>query len=1249
MDIDIEAFSDRAQGYYIQAAYVLYENGGQMMNLSLPPDTPGPGFSGQKNCKFQAHPGTNDVYVYITKQVPATTDFAAVLMLDGPAADQNSKAAIYTGDPNIVGANKATVNVNGPHGYITAKPTDVVTVAVVPAPGYTVESVLLTPLGIPIVPNIIGNTYVFTMPAKNVAVRVQLKASTEKDYTLRLHYSQIGTALGSNRADLWYTPQGAAAVKITANLTTPDTEMTLKENTPLTFAATLDTPYVVLAGYALQGGKLVSFETEAGFLAALEGLAEGASVSDNTLSDGKMKFKMPAGATDVYLVTTDAPPTKPNWHTSILTLTDENGTLLNSGKNEGTATNSGVAVPPYLQTGTAKSTGTADHVRLTVWANDTITDVATKTGVGYEFQSPATITHAVAVGNPLTETIGAAKPTFVYTVGDYNSAVAMHFRSATATKNPLTVEIIDLDNPGKVGTQQEKNTVQVTPLGMTELKLTSVSVAGAYQTIRDVPKDAAVSVVVTPHSGYYPVATKTDGTVLTLTKQGNGTYLGTMTMPDTAAKITVKFYKPYAAQLELRDTSRDPTSTASLTEDAFGQTANVDGVVQRTNQIEHLPNTTGLVGKLTDLRPGSRLVGVLCTENGATRTMSPTAVAGKPDEYRHTIARQDVKLTFVVEDAPLIPADNRYIASVNTVSAPVSVSGYLPPTIATGGTGAITGPIWTTAKTGETITVHVTVPTGYTAALVADNGVTLSALSMSATGDATFTMPAANTNVTVTYQKSGGFTATLVMQLPTAAGTASLTEGSTTVTDSGTISGLALGATVSYAASSQTEYIDKIILTEHTTGKVTILPGIAPNGFSAAGSFSMPADDVTVTVCFFNGITPPPGGGEGEPDVAGNLTAFVELAGSVSPTLYPQNVATGIANTTHTTASGVSPSWMSGYVADIMQVSFTTQPGYYAKVTARRLDTSVAVPVIQQGTTGACTASATMPDGDIIFTITYAATLPEATKLPLALTLVGHEEQASNGGAAGPDGNFAAGLSLSGSTTGKWVDPANHKSNITDKTAAGIAAEGELLRLDSSRDPGYTIVKATLTVDGTVIELPLSRYENTATVQIYMPSPPTDPTKPAELTVYFARIYTATLNIVGATRNDSTAMTDDRPGTVPITVSGGKLVGLTGGEQIETSAKPDSADGTATPLTPANRLVGILYSTPQTGAHNIPQNADSPAVPNRYDFKMPQEDALVTAVYETDPVKPEDRSYLAKLAVDPKSEGYGVGKNTLSI
>ncbi|MEG2421287.1 MAG: hypothetical protein RSB55_07025, partial [Oscillospiraceae bacterium] len=618
---------------------------------------------------------------------------------------------------------------------------------------------------------------------------------------------------------------------------------------------------------------------------------------------------------------------------------------------------------------------------------------------------------------------------------------------------------------------------------------------------------------------------------------------------------------------------------------------------------------------------------------------------------RHTIARQDVKLTFVVEDAPLTPADNRYIASVNTVSAPVSVSGYLPPTIATGGTGAITGPIWTTAKTGETITVHVTVPTGYTAALVADNGVTLSALSMSATGDATFTMPAANTNVTVTYQKSGGFTATLVMQLPTAAGTASLTEGSTTVTDSGTISGLALGATVSYAASSQTEYIEKIILTEHTTGKVTILPGIASNGFSAAGSFSMPADDVTVTVCFFNGITPPPaGGGEGEPDVAGNLTAFVELAGSVSSTLYPQNVATGIANTTHTTASGVSPSWMSGYVADIMQVSFTTQPGYYAKVTARRLDTSVAVPVIQQGTTGACTASATMPDGDIIFTITYAATPPEATKLPLALTLVGHEEQASNGGAAGPDGNFAAGLSLSGSTTGKWVDPANHKSNITDKTAAGIAAEGELLRLDSSRDPGYTIVKATLTVDGTVIELPLSRYENTATVQIYMPSPPTDPTKPAELTVYFARIYTATLNIVGATRNDSTAMTDDRPGTVPITVSGGKLVGLTGGEQIETSAKPDSADGTTAPPTPANRLVGILYSTPQTGAHNIPQNADSPTpVANRYDFKMPQEDVLVTAVYEPEPADQKDRAYLAKLAVDPTSEGYGVGKNTLSI
>lgn len=96
--------------------------------------------------------------------------------------------------------------------------------------------------------------------------------------------------------------------------------------------------------------------------------------------------------------------------------------------------------------------------------------------------------------------------------------------------------------------------------------------------------------------------------------------------------------------------------------------------------------------------------------------------------------------------------------------------------------------------------------------------------------------------------------------------------------------------------------------------------------------------------------------------------------------------------------------WAYGYEKNVVRVAVTTEPGYYAAVTAVNKTTGAAVPVWQTGAapavgTGSFDAFVTMPAADVQITVTYTRNAPADQKnlLTLAMTgAAGYDAQADN-------------------------------------------------------------------------------------------------------------------------------------------------------------------------------------------------------------------------------------------------------------
>lgn len=765
--VTVTAYSNKEENIYIQSAYVLYREGGQMISCNLTHNhkdegstETDEGFYDERTDEFEVHLGRNDVYVYLTRKDPGKPDdpddpddpkndrYTATLMLKGDASDMASTAAIFVGDDIQATDRKASVTVNGSHGKVDAARKETVKVVVTPQEGYDIDYVLVTPLGVPIDPYRVEHTLTFTMPGYNVSICVYLKRSSAKDYTATIHYSQQklkdDSPNGQNSASITYTPDGQDPQTAKADLAQPTASISVKEGSTVTLDVTLDNPYTVLAAYVLQSGRLVPLAP------ALEGTVETESFIDNDLADGTATFTMPSGNVDVYVVTTDSPP-EGEWHTAVLTVQDPQNSGDNSAtiRRDNTIDGTANALPDPSSQNVNSAIPNQDFI--SVREGQVVTIEVKAAATGYIFDWPATLTHSEAY----TETLHPVATTssyYVYnfTTGNCNSAVLANFKNAVAKENPLTVVIEDPDNPGIVGDGQVENKVNVSVTdseGKPDLTVTSISPSGAFQVIPDVEERSTITVTAIAAPGYKAYAHFANGDeeppALALTESGtdangNTLYIGEATMPGAPAQVTVTFYKTYTATLVLEDrNTADQATQATMYADfpvatnfpepgtgyikTFGPVLVNQTMDPARRSIPDLSRDTKLRVQVSP-ESVSKIIAVLRTDATGTTLIQNYEEKTNPDTnvttflYESTMGRSDVTITVIVDRKEADPEEPdkkpSYIASVATVGLPEGM-----------GTPAIdvaprpnpyrSGQVWTVADEGGILTVTAPAPQGY--------------------------------------------------------------------------------------------------------------------------------------------------------------------------------------------------------------------------------------------------------------------------------------------------------------------------------------------------------------------------------------------------------------------------------------------------------------------------------------------------------------------------------------------------------
>lgn len=1202
---------------YIKAAYVLCRADGQMIKLNLTPDDPSDptsAFTGSKTADFVMHPGQNDVYVYFTKDPQKLTDYAAVLMLDSPSSDRSSTATISrparTGESGTEISDSVRANVDD-HGYITATKGELITITVRPAEGYTIDSVLMTPLGIEesqggtvklngAVANTDGSfTYTFQMPAENVAVRVKLKEGiVPKKYKAYLNYGLVEfNADGTVKSTTVLTGDKTTGDWAQASFVDGASTVEWYDSTPrevangktVTVGAQVIPDHYILAAYVLTDeGTLVSLSD------ALEGLIDQNS-TDNTIIDHNSSFTMPAEDVHIYVWFSDKAPLT-NWHTAVLTAVDEDvaNAVYNSGKNSATiesSVNNTTAVEVW-------SFGEPAHKFIWVAQGETVT-VKTKT-IDSNYQYVVTsLTANSGTAPTLTgpSTIGTTNDCY-YTVPNENTAAVVKFETAMQKKSRLNVVLIDPDNPGEV-TTPTVNAADVSVSGgtITPLHIESVTSAGARQVIPDVLSGKTIDFTITPAAGY---------SVIALYKDSSGTVQGTWTLNTLSGNFTmlneettleIYYFKAHEVTLEVKDTrGTSPVSSAQMTEDRLGLTAETADNTPTVGTYT-LPTGTTVTAEMTVYGADTKLLGVLVTNEYGT--FPQTLQASEYAPYAYTISN-DTNICFVVG------ADSRtdeYIASVSAVNRP---TGTALPTIVASPVNPAHGGQWTAAESGNTVTVTVKVPVGYEAVLTATGGASLSRTTISnasgaseLTDTAIFTMPANNVHVTVTYKKVR-FTAT-IQTAGTGSGSATLNDGTTTVSALGTINGLSGSETMTYTATPAGGSSVSYILLQTAGGSSSLLN-------NAGGNFTMPEDDVTVTVVF---------------DTSSNKHHIVYVT-TVDTDGMANNAAQNIENLSNSsldTAHGTLYTY--GDKDDNIFVTFTTEPGYVALVTAKTVGgTTIVVPVTQSGTSGNCTATLVMPDADVEVEITYYTASP-VTTTNLTLRLVGHEQDADN--------TATLTYQNTAGTTGTLTLTASGASS-TDPYYSGKASAvvGGTLDLDAWRDTDFIFERMTVAnwngdpanpVLSTEVDLTWNEYLTNGISLFTMPNAET------LVTVYYGHPYHATLFVIDKDGNDYNGGTNASGGLDPAdtsatlhnkvpTVKMESTVGTTtptNNPTTKTHDPIDNLDGKETITTtvngdnstmPADTEIASVIASTKSGTVHLTANGGGTSQSGVYEYKM---------------------------------------------
>ena len=1241
-----------AGGVHIESAYVLYEAGGQMIEMNLPAAAAAAGNASEN---FVVHPGRNDVYITFTRRTPAPNEHAAVLMLKAPE-DDAGKASICVGS-DYDNALTDTVGVprrdkldqaNHGHARVVAVQNEHITVQVAPAEGYVIDYVLVTPLGFPLQSQPVyhytqvGNTISFEMPHCNVAVTVVLKRGTNRFYDATLHY--VNDALPPaapaiqtvNYAQLaWVDGANNNTIRADEDPGTTEANATttsIREGTMVDFSAFLGNaptdpahPDTILSAFVLWNGTLVN----------LTPALEGVHATTAAVTNPSAQFTMPAGDVDVFLVVTTDPPTDP-WHTVVLVATDTSPAVNNSGDNLGYLWKDNDTASRK----TAVSTGHPGCAWMAVEEGKTFS-VQPQAHAGYAFEPPATLScNDGAHGGNMT---AVSTSPYIYrdTMGTCNKAALINFVSDEALS--LTVVIRDPENPSD-GSTTNKLLTQTT--GVPDLELTSQNVGGAYQVIPGVTPGADIKLEAAPAPGFIPTAQifYIDGSWddIPLTLNGStGKYEGSIPMPQNNATIIVTFHGDYRGTLTLRDLSTaDKTAQATMKESTGTAPDRVTvNHLGTSGTLTQLPNGTLLTANMIDL-PATKTVTALLNRNGHTTILSPTPNGAGVDEYFHTINRADAEIVMVVRDT----TDPTYVAAVRTVNMP---AGTTAPTIQATPAGAASGTIWTTARSGDSVQVDFTVPAGYRAVVTSDHANGPSG-TYTASGSATFTMPAANVQVTITYEKTR-FDLTLRVVQP--AGTtnstvvtpSSVAGGDNPLTQNGHSAVMAGGETVTLTqADPDANAVFRSAFWTATDGT----SGFLLPSLNANDHFTMPAADTVVTVVY-DGVADPP-----------HYIALVEVDNGGEP----GNRATNLANTTTSGLPGDSPVWVEGVTGDAIRVAYQIEPGYVVRVTAKKRSDNGALAVSNVTSPSNGSATVTMPGGtDVVIHIQYIKQ-EENAEGDVILQLVEHGGEAGN--RADVTSPIASTLDTGATPVLNTDGTASNGAHVVsaagvrypgavETEAVGTAKLGDELRVYANWAANYQVARMTIAVRRTdntetpEVPITVSRYGVAAAGRTLMPYVDKAAGEKVVVRVYYGNIYEATLHIIDHdaggldVNGNQTSATDDRSttvtstGTAPINVEGDKLIDLTGDgtETVQTTAIPGTGQ----------RLVGVVWESASTGAASASPNG---AAPDQYDFTMPADNVDFYAVYEPD--DPDNRHYIAKVNFDGAAH-LGDSQNAVTI
>lgn len=423
--------------HYIQSAYAVY-NGVTLPMITV--NDVGTPLTG-RDFTFQMQNGDVDVYVVYTDTPPAGP-YTVALTVAGPANEPIGAAGQATLKNNVSNAVTDTVksneaySISNPTHVVTAASGDTFTVTVKPNPGYTVDTVVVTPLSLNVLPMSVTQdtttgewTYVYPMsnPASNMAVNVTLKASTVTRHTVTLkELTDAYTGSPSpNKAEVVYTIYTLDAVNET---------MQVPEDQAVTIKVEASAGYYVHHAYAVTAGgavlKLQNYTPNT--VTNLQNLG----FTGNLDSAGTAEFIMPKEDVNVYIEfkAISDPPTGD--HSAVVTVTSST----NAGLDQGVKLTNTTLNPTETTTATTVGVTSVPPISSNN-GNQLVVDwsgSALAAGYGVD-----TLTITYGDGTSYVYTPSSTDSTYTFTAPDQDVGVIVKLKSAALSSYTATLRIVD--------------------------------------------------------------------------------------------------------------------------------------------------------------------------------------------------------------------------------------------------------------------------------------------------------------------------------------------------------------------------------------------------------------------------------------------------------------------------------------------------------------------------------------------------------------------------------------------------------------------------------------------------------------------------------------------------------------------------------------------------------------------------------------------------------------------------------------